>query len=58
MEEAVKNGQVIETALIMDMIGYSNKFFGVIIEGTNNAAVLKLMEEVSTTNPCTPPTPS
>ena len=57
MEEAVKNGQVIETALIMDMIGYSNKFFGVIIEGTNNAAVLKLMEEVSA-NPCTPPTPS
>jgi len=45
VSEASKNGDVIETALVMDMIGYSSKFYGVTVEGTNNAAVRKLMEE-------------
>jgi hypothetical protein len=39
------DGLEIETALITDMIGYSSKFYGVIIEGTNTAACLRLMED-------------
>jgi len=34
----------IRSALIMDMIAYSNRFYGVIIEGTRNAAISALMD--------------
>lgn len=34
----------VQSALIMDMIAYSNRFYGVIIEGTRNAAISALMD--------------
>lgn len=39
-------GETVTTALTMDMIAYSNRFFGVTIEGTTNAAIQELMNVV------------
>jgi len=41
---ANRAGANIRSALIMDMIAYSNRFYGVIIEGTRNQAIMNLMD--------------
>lgn len=44
VSEAQKAKKKIVAALIMDMIGYSNKYYGVKIEGTTNPDIQKLMQ--------------
>eukprot|EP01060_Flectonema_neradi_P018716 TRINITY_DN2561_c0_g1_i1.p1 TRINITY_DN2561_c0_g1~~TRINITY_DN2561_c0_g1_i1.p1 ORF type:complete len:449 (+),score=83.54 TRINITY_DN2561_c0_g1_i1:43-1389(+) len=45
---AQQEGLKIRCALILDMTAYSNRYFGVIIEGTNDAAIKQLMENADT----------
>jgi Zn-dependent M28 family amino/carboxypeptidase len=44
--QAAKKGDTIVGALIMDMISYSNRYFGVTIEGTTSAPIQALMKQV------------
>lgn len=44
---AKAGGWKIGAALTMDMIAYSNQYFGVIIEGTTNSAIQALMQSVA-----------
>ena len=41
---AQERGEEIVAALTMDMIGYSNRFYGVTIEGTTSPPILELMD--------------
>ena len=43
VRQAQANGDKVVAALTMDMIAYSNKYYGVLIEGTQNAAIQELM---------------
>eukprot|EP01079_Euglenida_sp_SAG-EU17-18_P012194 gene12194-2224_t len=47
VDQAKANGLNIVAGLILDMTAYSNRYFGVTIEGTTNTAVQELMEECS-----------
>eukprot|EP01047_Picozoa_sp_COSAG01_P068909 COSAG01_NODE_10069_length_2256_cov_39.334261_3_plen_136_part_00 len=42
--EAQARGETIVAALTMDMIGYSNQFYGVLIEGTTDPVIQQLMD--------------
>jgi len=44
VQEATREGKNIVGALIMDMIGYSNRYYGVKIEGTRDPAIQELMQ--------------
>jgi len=44
VDEADSDGLNIVAALTMDMIGYSNRYYGVLIEGTQNADIRELMD--------------
>ena len=43
VRQAQAAGQPVVAALTMDMIAYSNRYFGVLVEGTSDPAILELM---------------
>eukprot|EP00041_Stephanoeca_diplocostata_P034128 m.1146498 g.1146498 ORF g.1146498 m.1146498 type:complete len:516 (-) comp24467_c0_seq16:3233-4780(-) len=44
VRRAQAEGENIVAAFCLDMIGYSNRFFGVTLEGTTNGEILKLLD--------------